>query len=112
MFSSKKKKDCSNIQNLLPVGSGSYSSFQGNLDAQNFSISNLNIDLTGSQTITSPEIGLFSSLKGATVKNLFFLNSVVKSSGKNCGGGGQYGISCKVGILAGKKEKLTLFQTS
>ena len=91
------------MQNFVPVGSVILCVFQGILDGQNFSISNLNIDLTGSQKpINGPGVGLFSVLSGATVKNLFFLNSVVKSSGNKCGGN-----SCNVGILAGKKEKFT-----
>ena len=97
------------MQNFVPVAGvesqGGSIPFEGSLDGQNFSISNLNIDLTGSQKpITGFGIGLFSTLYRATVKNLFFLNSVVKSSGKKClGGGGK----CTVGILAGKKKKFT-----
>ena len=87
----------------MPVGSECTNPFKGSLDGQNFSISNLNIDLTGSRTVPYYGIGFFPYMKGATVKNLFFLNSVVKSSGKKCFGGIN---NCYVGILAGKRNEL------
>ena len=94
-------KDCSSIPNFVPIGATTNGSFQGHFDGQNYAVIGLNIDFTGNVQVIPVSVGLFSWIENAEVKNVFFLNCVVKTQGSKCNSITATSLSCPIGILTG-----------